>query len=65
MERTYDKHGNLLHEAHDDGFEEINKYDSDNNLIRSECRYSNGIVEVENYTYSGKERNKKMENMNL
>lgn len=47
--KKYDTNGNMIYEKHDDGYEEFNEYDSTNKLIRSESRYSNGIVEIDKF----------------
>lgn len=44
-----DKNGNVIYERHPDGYEEYNTYNENNKLIRSEQRYSNGRIEVENF----------------
>lgn len=44
-----DKNNNIIYESHMDGYEEFNTYNENNKLIRSECHYSNGLVEIEHY----------------
>ena len=43
-----DSDGNVIYEQHDDGYYEYNTYEN-GRCIRSECHYSNGLVEVEQY----------------
>ena len=46
-----DKDGNVIYQAHDDGFYEIITYEQ-GQLVRQETHYSNGIVDVDHYNIS-------------
>lgn len=46
-----DKDGNITYEEHDDGFYEISTYE-ENQLVRQETHYSNGIVDIDHYNVS-------------
>lgn len=50
-DQRYDEDNNLVYEEHEDGYIERNTYDDNNHLVRSEQRYANGIIEVENYKF--------------
>ena len=56
MRRTYeeilkrDENGNIVLEQHSDGFREESYYYK-GKLVKQVTRYSNGIVEVDHYSY--------------
>ncbi len=49
IDRRYDSRGNIVYEEYSDGYIEYNEYNKSNQLLRSECHYSNGIVEMESF----------------
>lgn len=50
LEQRYDENGNLLYEEWSDGYKEINTYNEEGILIKSDITYSNGIREVEHFS---------------
>ena len=46
-----DKDGNIIYEEYDTGYKEYNTYYK-GVLIRQECRYTNGMVEIDHYKYN-------------
>lgn len=51
INREYDKDGNIIYEEYDTGYKEYNTYYK-GVLIRQECRYPNGMVEIDHYKYN-------------
>lgn len=49
VEERFDSKGNLIYEKLSHGYYECNDYNNDNELIRTECHFTNGMVEVEKY----------------
>ncbi len=50
VKQEKDDNGNVIYEEHDDGYYEMNTYNSENKLIKSVIHYSNGLIEVEQYS---------------